>query len=175
MGRFAGRVALVTGAGQGIGRGIALVFARAGARVCVAELKEHRAERTAQEIRAAGGEVFALVADVGRREDVDRMVEETVRRWGRVDVLVNNAHGFGARAPLEEITEAQFDLSWTSGVKGTWWAMCAARAHMAERGWGRIINMVSLAAERGDGGAADRAARGSGDGHRARGALPRDG
>ena len=152
MGRLAGRVALVTGAGQGIGRGIALVFARAGARVCVAELKEHRAERTAQEIRAAGGEAFALVADVGRREDVDRMVEETVRRWGRVDVLVNNAHGFGARAPLEEITEAQFDLSWTSGVKGTWWAMCAARAHMAERGWGRIINMVSLAAERGDAG-----------------------
>ena len=128
------------------------MFAREGARVCVAELKEHRAERTAQEIRAAGGEALPLVADVGRREDVDRMVEETVRRWGRVDVLVNNAHGFGARAPLEEISEAQFDLSWTSGVKGTWWAMCAARAHMAERGWGRIINMVSLAAERGDAG-----------------------
>src|SRR5213083_2718541 len=98
MDRLAGRVALVTGAGQGIGRGIALVFAREGARVCVAELKEHRAERTAQEIRAAGGEALPLVADVGRREDVDRMVEETVRRWGRVDVLVNNAHG-SARAP----------------------------------------------------------------------------
>ena len=152
MDRLAGRVALVTGAGQGIGRGIALVFAREGARVCVAELKEHRAERTAQEIRAAGGEALPLVADVGRREDVDRMVEETVRRWGRVDVLVNNAHGFGARAPLEEISEAQFDLSWTSGVKGTWWAMCAARPHMAARGWGRIINMVSLAADRGDAG-----------------------
>src|SRR5439155_796485 len=152
MDRLAARVALVTGAGQGIGRGIALLFAREGARVCVAELKEHRAERTAQEIRAAGGEAFALVADVGRREDVDRMVEETVRRWGRVDVLVNNAHGFGARAPLEEISEAQFDLSWRSGVKGTWWAMCAARPHMAARGWGRIINMVSLAAERGDAG-----------------------
>src|SRR5207244_6489382 len=152
MDRLAARVALVTGAGQGIGRGIALLFAREGARVCVAELKEHRAERTAQEIRAAGGEALALVADVGRREDVERVVEETVRRWGSVDVLVNNAHGFGARAPLEEIPDEQFDLSWTSGVKGTWWAMCAARPRMAARGWGRIINMVAFAAVRGDGG-----------------------
>ena len=152
MDRLAGRVALVTGAGQGIGRGIALVFARAGARVCVAELKEHREERTAQEIRAAGGEALALVADVARREDVERVVAETVRRWGSVDVLVNNAHGFGARAPLQDIPDEQFDLSWTSGVKGTWWAMCAARTRMAARGWGRIINMVSLAADRGDAG-----------------------
>ena len=152
MDRLAARVALVTGAGQGIGRGIALLFAREGARVCVAELKEHRAERTAQDIRAAGGEALALVADVGRREDVERAVEETVRRWGSVDVLVNNAHGFGARAPLEDIPDEQFDLSWTSGVKGTWWAMCAARTRMAARGWGRIINMVSLAADRGDAG-----------------------
>src|SRR5881392_1056132 len=152
MDRLAGRVALVTGAGQGIGRGIALVFAREGARVCVAELKPHRGERTAQEIRDAGGEAFAVGADVGRRADVERMVAETAARWGSVDILVNNAHGFGARAPLEEISEAQFDLSWTSGVKGTWWAMCAARPHMAARGWGRIINMVSLAADRGDAG-----------------------
>src|SRR3989475_11489245 len=80
------------------------------------------------------------------------MVEEGVRRYASLDVLVNNAHGFGARAPLAEIPDEQFDLSLTSGVKGTWWAMCAARPHMAERGWGRIINMVSLAAERGDAG-----------------------
>jgi NAD(P)-dependent dehydrogenase (short-subunit alcohol dehydrogenase family) len=152
MPRLAGKVALVTGAGQGIGRGIALVFAREGAKVCVAELKEHRAERTAQEIRDGGGEALAVVADVGRRADVERMVEATARRFGSVDVLVNNAHGFGARAPLEEIPDQQFDLSWTSGVKGTWWAMCAARPHMAARGWGRIVNMVSLAAERGEAG-----------------------
>jgi NAD(P)-dependent dehydrogenase (short-subunit alcohol dehydrogenase family) len=152
MGRLAGRVALVTGAGQGIGRGIALVFARERAKVCVAELKAYRGERTAEEIRAAGGEAFAVSADVGARADVERMIEETVRRYGTVDVLVNNAHGFGARAPLEQIPDEQFDLSWVSGVKGTWWAMCAARPHMAARGRGRIINMVSLAAERGDAG-----------------------
>jgi NAD(P)-dependent dehydrogenase (short-subunit alcohol dehydrogenase family) len=152
VGRLAGRVAIVTGAGQGIGRGIALVLAREGARVCVAELKAHRAERTAEEIRAAGGEAFGVVADVGQKADVERMVEETLRRFASVDVLVNNAHGFGARAPLEQIPEEQFDLSWTSGVKGTWWAMSAVRPQMASRGWGRIVNMVSLAAERGDAG-----------------------
>jgi len=152
MGRLDGRVALVTGAGQGIGRGIALVLAREGAKVCVAELKEHRGERTVQEIRTAGGEALAIVADVGRKADVERMVEEGVRRYASLDVLVNNAHGFGARAPLEQIPDEQFDLSWTSGVKGTWWAMCAARPHMAARSWGRIINMVSLAADRGDAG-----------------------
>jgi len=150
--RLGGKVALVTGAGQGIGRAIALLLAREGARVCVAELKAHRGERTVGEIQAAGGDAVATTADVGERRDVERMVEETVRRWGSLDVLVNNAHGFGARAPLDEIPDDQFDLSLRSGVKGTWWAMCAARPHMAARGWGRIINMVSLAAERGDAG-----------------------
>ena len=155
MDRLAGRAAIVTGAGQGIGRAIAVVFAREGARVCIAELKAHRGERTAREIRDAGGDAFAIAADVGRQADVEAAVAETVRHCGRVDVLVNNAHAFGPRAALGDIPEAQFDVSWTSGVKGTWWAMNAVRPHMAARGWGRIVNLVSLAAERGDAGLGD--------------------
>jgi NAD(P)-dependent dehydrogenase (short-subunit alcohol dehydrogenase family) len=158
MGRLEGKVAIVTGAGQGIGRAIAVVLAREGAKVCVAELKAHRAERSAEEIRDAGGEAMSSVADVGRHDDVRAMVDETVRRWGTVDVLVNNAHGFGHRAPLDEIPEEQFDLSWRTGVKGTWWAMNAVKPLMALRGGGRIINMGSLVVEQGHRGLGEYAA-----------------
>src|SRR5262249_61340783 len=97
---------------------IAKVFAREGARVCVAELKAHRAERTADEIRAAGGDAFAQVCDVGEKAAIDAMVGETVRRYGTVDVLVNNAHGFGSPAPPDQDPGAQIDLSGRTGTKG---------------------------------------------------------
>lgn len=149
MGRVAGKVAIVTGAGQGIGWAIARILAREGARVCAADVKAHRAERTAAEIREAGGEAMSSAADVGRRADVEAMVDEVVRRWGTVDVLVNNAQSFGRHRPLAEITDEDFDRSWISGVKGTWWGMCAVKPHMEKRGAGRIVNFGSLAAEQG--------------------------
>lgn len=149
MRRLAGKVAIVTGAGQGIGWGIARVFAREGARVCVADLKAHRAERSADEIRDEGGDAIGIAVDVGRKRDVETMVAMAVDRWGTVDVLVNNAQGFGRHRPLTEIAEDDFDRVWASGVKGTWWAMCAVKPHMERQGRGRIVNFGSLAAEQG--------------------------
>lgn len=155
MQRLRGKVAVVTGSGQGIGRGIALVYAREGAHVVVAELKEHRARRTAEEIEAEGGSALALPVDVARREQVEAMVARTVERFGRIDVLVNNAQGMHAHKPLEEITDEDFDVFLISGLKGTFWAMQAVFPHMRDQGGGRIINFVSLNALTGAPGLAD--------------------
>lgn len=153
--RLAGKVAIVTGAGQGIGRGIALAYAREGARVVIAELRPHRAERTAAEIRAAGGVALAVPTDVSRREGVDAMVRRAVAEFGGLDVLVNNAQGMHGHRPLEELTDEEFDVFLVSGLKGTFWAMQAVFPHMRDRGGGRIINFVSLNAIVGAPGLAD--------------------
>ncbi|HVM98452.1 MAG TPA: SDR family NAD(P)-dependent oxidoreductase [Candidatus Acidoferrales bacterium] len=158
MQRLDAKVAIVTGAGQGIGRGIALVFAREGAKVAVAEIKEHRARRTAEEINNAGGEAIAIAVDVGNREQVQQMVETVLQRFSTVDILVNNAQGMHARTPLAELTSDQVDVFWISGVKGTLWCMQAVYPIMKSKGCGRIINFVSSAGMRGEPGLGDYAA-----------------
>lgn len=148
--RLAGKVAIVTGSGQGIGQAIALAYVREGAKVVVAELKAQRMERTVEQIRASGGEVLGVEVDMGARPEVEAMVAKTVERFGRVDVLVNNAQGYAPRTPLEEITDEQFDHVFVTGAKATFWSMLAVLPHMRAQGGGRIVNFVSLAAERGD-------------------------
>ena len=140
-----GRVVIVTGAGQGIGRGIALHLAKHGASVTVAEWKGHRAERTVAEIEALGARALASVCDISDKGQVDAMVEATVSTFGRVDGLVNNAQTFRPMAPMATVTEEDVDVFYTSGVKGTLWAMQAVHPHMQSAGWGRIVNFASAA------------------------------
>jgi NAD(P)-dependent dehydrogenase (short-subunit alcohol dehydrogenase family) len=140
-----GRVVIITGAGQGIGRGMAHHLGKAGASVVVAEWKEHRAARTVAELTELGVPALACVTDITDRAAIDAMVAATVDRFGRVDALINNAQTFRPRAPVAEITEEDIDVFYDSGVKGTLWAMQAVHPHMAAAGWGRIVNFASAA------------------------------
>jgi NAD(P)-dependent dehydrogenase (short-subunit alcohol dehydrogenase family) len=140
------RVIIVTGAGQGIGRGIARHLGRNGARIVVAEWKAHRMQRTVDELTALGVDVLGVVCDVQQQASIDAMVAATVARFGRVDGLVNNAQTFRAQAPVEAITREDADVFLTSGPMGTMWAMQAVFPHMRAQGWGRIVNVGSAAA-----------------------------
>ena len=143
--RLAGRVAIVTGAGMGIGRGIARRYAREGCRVVVAELRADEGERTAAAIRdELGGEARFAPVDVGRRDDVTRMVDDTIAAEGRVDILVNNAQGYTPLIPLEEKTDDMLARSLDTGLWATFWSMQAAFPHMRDQHFGRIINFCSL-------------------------------
>lgn len=134
-----GRVAIVTGAGDGIGAAVARRFAAEGARVVVAELNEETGRATAEEI--AGRFVRTDVSD---KAQVLAMVDTAVREWGSVDILVNNAWGAGDVGRVENKTDAMMARGLGVGFYGPLWAMQAAFAHMKARRWGRVINMCSL-------------------------------
>ena len=136
---LAGRVALVTGAGAGIGAGIARRFADEGARVVVAEFDEASGRAVADEV----GGLF-VATDVADRSQVEDAVAAALAEYGSLDVLVNNAWGGGGLARVEHKTDEDLAHGVAVGYYGPFWAMRAAFAHMKERGWGRIVNMCSL-------------------------------
>jgi NAD(P)-dependent dehydrogenase (short-subunit alcohol dehydrogenase family) len=141
-----GRVAIVTGGGRGIGAAICRVLAREGAAVAVNySASEEKAARVVREIAEAGGRALAVRADVRDPAAVNAMVEQVVATFGRVDGLVNNAQTFRPMAPMATVTEEDVDVFYTSGVKGTLWAMQAVHPHMQAAGWGRIVNFASAA------------------------------
>ena len=145
---LAGRTAIVTGAGAGIGKGIALGFAASGARIAILELAEDAARRTAGEIEAAGGQALAVPTDVRDGAAVERAVAATVDRFGGVDVLVNNVGGT-FRAPFLETVERGWDALIRTNLKTVLHGIRCTAPRMIARGrGGSIVNIVSIEAER---------------------------
>ncbi len=143
MNSLAGKVAIVTGAQQGIGRQYAMALARAGAAVCVSDIVNP--EIAAAEIREVGGEAIAAACDVTRNESLHHMVSEVEKKFGRTDILVNNAALFGGlnMASFTDITEDEWDRVMTVNIRGTWQATKAIFPLMAQSGGGKIINISS--------------------------------
>lgn len=143
MGSLTGKVAIVTGAGRGIGRAIAERLAQDGASVVVNYAKSAEgAKEVVEAIQAQGGQALAVQADMSKVSDIRRLFEQTIDHFGHLDILVNNS-GIGAYIPLTEITEEQFDTTFALNAKGTLFAMQQAALHMADGG--RIVNISSAA------------------------------
>ena len=143
MTRLAGKMALVTGGGSGIGRAIALAFAAEGAKVAVMGRRVEKLARVVEEIRKAGGSAFAVTGDVAKAADADRVVRETVEKLGGLNVLVNNA-GMLSVATVETVPEEEWDRVMTVNVKGPFLMSRAALPEMRKAGGGSIVNVGSI-------------------------------
>lgn len=142
--KLRGRVAIITGAASGIGRASALAFARAGARVVIADKAETAGEEAASAIRQDGLDAIFIPVDVTREDDIRRMVQATIDRWARIDILFNNA-GVVLIKPLEEMTEAEWDRVMAINVKGAFLAIKHVVPQMRLVGCGAILNTGSIA------------------------------
>lgn len=142
--QFENKVALVTGAGSGIGRAAALAFAREGARVVVVDIAEVGGMETVKLIEEGGGQAIFARCDVSSRHDVEAMVKRTVETYGRLDCAFNNA-GAGVLTSTTDCTEEAFDLAVRVNLKGGWLCMKYEILQMEKQGGGAIVNTASAA------------------------------
>lgn len=156
--RLSRKVAIVTGGSRGIGRAVALAFAREGARVAIVGVSDEQAlTQVAQEITAAGSEALSIRADVTHRQEIDQLVQQVLARWDRIDILVNNA-GIIHPSRLEDIGEAQWQQTIAVHLTGTFHCTQAVTPAMKTQGGGKIINVIAPSALRGSFGVSDYAA-----------------
>jgi 3-oxoacyl-[acyl-carrier protein] reductase len=141
--RLKDRKAIVTGAGQGIGRSIALKMAHEGADVVIAEMNPDSGNQIKKEVGALGRRALFIVIDVADQRQVKGMVEEVLRRWGKIDILVNNA-GFDRGATLLKVREEDWDAILGVHLKGAMNCIQAVAPHMIENSYGKIINISSI-------------------------------
>lgn len=147
---LAGKVAIVTGAKRGIGKEIALTFARAGAdvAVCTRVVEDGQLEAVAKEIQRLGRRSVAVQVDVTRKADVDNMVQKVIDEFGHIDILVNNAAILGNKCPLLEFSESDYDQIVDTDLKGYFLCSQAVGKRMTEQKGGNIINIASVDAMR---------------------------
>jgi len=146
MALLAGKSALITGAASGIGRSAAIIFAREGARVLVADMAEEGGEQTVRAIRDAGGEARFVHCDVSRAADVEAMVAAAVKTFGRLDCAFNNAGIVGGQRRTADYDELEFDKIIAVDLKGVWLCMRAEiRQYLAQKSPGAIVNTASAA------------------------------
>jgi NAD(P)-dependent dehydrogenase (short-subunit alcohol dehydrogenase family) len=142
--KLAGKIALVTGGGGGIGRATSLAYAREGAKVAVVDLNGAAAREVAEAVRALGGEAIAIETDVSRSDQVAAMVQQVVAHFGRLDIAFNNAGIDIEHEPLAKASEETFDKLISVNVKGVWLCMKFEIEQMLKQGAGAIVNTSSI-------------------------------
>lgn len=143
--RFEGKTVLVTGAAQGMGEACAMSFAREGARVVALDVSKEANGRMVAGIVRAGGQAMAIGCDIARVDDIHGAVEEAEKKFGAIDILINNAGVLRQTAPAELIPEAEWDLVMNVNLKGAFFCATAVLPGMKRKGWGRIVNISSSA------------------------------
>lgn len=140
------KVVLITGGSRGLGRAMALGFAKQGAGVAIVSRKIDSCRKTAEEVEALGGRALAYAAHVGHWDELEPMVEAVIDHFGRIDVLINNAGTFGV-TPFLDVTEEELDGYLNGNLKGTYLTTQAVVRHMREQGGGSIVNIGTVLVE----------------------------